>query len=312
MELRQLRYFAEVVEVGSFLGAANRLDTAQPSLWRQVKALEKELGVPLFERAGRRVKASAAGQLLLPLAEQVLADTDRLRALATEIAHGRAGIVTIACAYPLLLRFLAPLIGGFHAVRPDIHVAIHGSPGIPPIDLVITGDADFVTSPPILDRRLRGHLLGQARIVLVTPEDHPWRDRSTVEVSELAEVSVLVGPGLSLTRTLLAPALRARGMELDIFYESHDMASLIALAQAGLAIAVVSDHNLSGDTAPRGDDGHGFVVRPVDPIDGRVHDWPVLCDGETEMATEIWIYWSASRALSPAVEQFASHVCRSV
>ncbi|MFC7661379.1 LysR family transcriptional regulator [Pseudonocardia benzenivorans] len=53
MELRQLRYFAEVAHVGSFLGAADRLDVAQPSLWRQVKALEAELGVPLFERSGR-------------------------------------------------------------------------------------------------------------------------------------------------------------------------------------------------------------------------------------------------------------------
>lgn len=292
MELRQLRYFTEVVEVGSFLGAANRLGTAQPSLWRQVKALEKELGVPLFERTGRRVKASSAGRLLLPLAEQVLADADKMRALAAEITHGRAGVVTIACAYPLLLRFLAPLIGEFHVVRPDIHVVIHGSPEIPPIDRVITGDADFVTSLPISDRRLKGHLLGQARIVVVTTENHPWRDRSTVEVSELAEVSVLVGPGHSLTRRLLEPALRTRGMELDIFYESWDMASLIALAEAGVAVAVVAHHYLPGE--------------PVN------HNWPVLYDGKTEMASDVWVYWSASRALSPAVEEFASHVCRTV
>ena len=94
MDLRQLRYFKEVVEVGSFLGASEQLDTAQPSVWRQVKALEKELGVTLFERSGRRVKATSAGLVLLPLAEQVLASADKMKALATELMHGRAGIVT--------------------------------------------------------------------------------------------------------------------------------------------------------------------------------------------------------------------------
>ncbi|QIV79966.1 LysR family transcriptional regulator [Mycolicibacterium frederiksbergense] len=292
MELRQLRYFAEVVETGSFLGASNRLDTAQPSLWRQVKSLEKELGVPLFERSGRRVKVSSAGLLLLPLTEQVLAGADKIKSLASEITRGRAGTVTIACAYPHLLRFLAPLIGGFHMERPDVHVAIQGLPGLPPIDRVLSGEADFVTSIPVADRRLQGHLLGQARIAVVTPDDHPWRNRSEVKVAELAGVSVLVGPDHSLTRRLLEPALRTEGVILDIMYESHDMASLVALARAGLGVAVVADDHLPGE--------------PAD------HDWPVLCDDDHEMATPVWIYWAANRALSPPVQEFVRHVRNSV
>ena len=291
MELRQLRYFTEVVEVGSFLGAANRLDTAQPSLWRQVKALEKELGVPLFERSGRRVKASSAGMLLLPLAEQVLAGANKVKELATEITHGRAGVVTVACAYPHLLRFLAPLIGDFHRERPDIHVTIRGWAGLPPIDTVIDGDADFVTSLPVADRRLSGLLLGEARIVLVTGEDHPWRNRSTVEVSELGETPVLIGNERSLSRRLLEPALRDKGTVLDIAYESHDMASMVALARAGLGVAVIADDHLPGEQAEQ--------------------DWPVLHDDENPMAAPVWLYWSASRPLSPPVKEFVRHVRQS-
>jgi DNA-binding transcriptional LysR family regulator len=291
MELRQLRYFAQVVEVGSFLGAADHLDTAQPSLWRQVKALEKELGVPLFERSGRRVKASSAGLLLLPIAQQVLAGADKVKELATEINRGRAGVVTVACAYPHLLRFLAPLIGGFYTERPDIHVAIDGWAGLPPIDHVITGDADFVTSLPISDRRLNGHPLGEARVVVVVAADHPWRNRASIDVSELAGTSVLIGAGRSLSRRLLEPALRAKGVMLDIAYESHDMASMVALARAGLGVAVVADDHLPGEPAEQ--------------------DWPVLHDDETVMATPVWIYWSANRALSPPVREFVSYVRRS-
>jgi DNA-binding transcriptional LysR family regulator len=228
---------------------------------------------------------------LLPLAEQILTGADKVKELAAEITRGRAGVVTVACANPHLIRFLAPLIGDFHKRRPDIHVTIQGWTGLPPIDTVITGDADFVTSLPIADRRLSGNLLGEARIVLVTPEDHPWRNRAVVEVSELAQTSVLIGNERSLSRRLLEPALRARGTVLDIVYESHDMASMVALARAGLGVAVVADDHLPDEHAER--------------------DWPVLHDDDTAMATPVWLYWSASRPLSPAVKEFVSHVHQS-
>lgn len=292
MDLRQLRYFKEVVEVGSFLGASAELDIPQPSLWRQVKALEKELGVTLFERSGRRVKATSAGLVLLPLAEQVLAGADKMKVLATELMHGRAGIVTIACAYPHLLTFLAPLIGGFHVIRPEVQVAIHGLPGLPPIERVIDGEADFITSLPSSDHRLNGIELGQARIVAVTPDEHPWRHRPTVDVSELAGRPVLLGPAASLTRSLLEPALRSHGIRLDVVYESLDIASLTALARAGLGVAVVAEDHLPDESAGR--------------------DWPELRDGETSLATPVWIYWSSERIQSPPVAEFAGYVKRSV
>lgn len=292
MELRQLRYFTAVVEVGSFLGASEQLDTAQPSVWRQVKALEKELGVDLFERSGRRVKATSAGLLLLPLAEQVLADADKFTALATELMHGRAGIVNIECAHPHLLTFLAPLIGGFHAIRPDVQVAILGLPRLPSVDRVLRGDADVITSLPVSDARLAGMELGRAGVVVVTADEHPWRRRRSVELTELAGTSVLLGPSDSLTRRLLEPALRARGIELDVVYESLDFASLTALARAGLGVAVVAEDHLPGVAA--------------------AHDWPELRDGGTSFSTTVWIYWSSERVLSPSVTEFVNHVQRSI
>lgn len=292
MELRQLRFFTEVAQVGSFLGASNRLGTAQPSLWRQVKALEKELGIPLFERCGRNVKTTDAGELLLPLADHVLAGVEKMKTLAEEITRGRAGVVTIACAYPHLRRFLAPLIGGFHIQRPDVHIAIEGLPGLPPLDRVISGDADFVTSLPVSDHRVMGRQLGEARVVVVTSESHPWHNRSEVLVSELADTAVLTGPDFSLARRLLEPALRAKGILLDIVYESHDIASMVALAREGLGVAVIADDQLPGEPNQR--------------------QWPVLSDGTDTMATPVWIYWSATRRLSPPVEAFVGHLRQSI
>lgn len=287
MELRQLRYFSEVANVGSFLGAAERLDVAQPSLWRQVKALEAEFGVPLFERSGRGVVTTSAGLLLLPRAEQLLAQADALRLLSSELAHGRTGVVTVACAHPHVPRFLAPLIGRFHELHPGIHVAVHESAGLPSVEQVLSGDVDFVTGLPRNDERVGGHRLGDAQMIVVTADDHPWRRRPRISASDLAGVPVLTGGPDSLTRRLLEPALRDSGMVLDIVLESSNAPTLVALARAGLGVAVLADDNLAAD--PGG-------------------TWPLLVDERYPMSAQIWIHWALQRSLAPPVRAFAQHI----
>ncbi|SFL31155.1 LysR family transcriptional regulator [Geodermatophilus ruber] len=287
MELRQLRYFAEVAHVGSFLGAAERLDVAQPSLWRQVKALEAELAVPLFERSGRGVVITSAGSQLLPRAEQLLAQAEAIRVLSGELAHGRAGVVSIGCAHPHVPRFLAPLIGRFHRTHPGVHVAVHESPGLPPVEQVLTGDVDFVTALPRSDEALAGHRLGEVQLIVVTAEDHPWRHRAEIPASELAGVPVLIGGPGSLTRRLLEPALREEGVVLNTALETGNAPTLVAMARAGLGVAVLADDNLALDPAGT---------------------WPVLVDERYPMTTPIWLYWARHRPLAPPVRAFARHV----
>jgi DNA-binding transcriptional LysR family regulator len=287
VELRQLRYFTEVAHVGSFLGAAERLDVAQPSLWRQVKALEAELGVPLFERSGRGVVITSAGSQLLPRAEQLLAQTDAIRLLSGELAHGRSGVVTVACAHPHVPRFLAPLMGRFHQTHPGIHVAVHESAGLPSVEPVLFGGVDFVTGLPRTDERLCGHRLGDAQLVVVTADDHPWRRRTRIPAPDLAGVPVLTGGPDSLTRRLLEPALREGGLVLDIALETSNAPTLVAMARAGLGVAVLADDNLAADPAST---------------------WPVLVDKRYPMTAPIWIHWARQRPLAPPVRAFARHV----
>lgn len=288
MELRQLEYFQAVVEAGSFLGASERLHVAQPTVWRQVKALERELSVPLFERSGRRVKPTSAGRVLLPLAEQVLAGADKIELLAAELKVGRAGVVTVECAHPHVQTFLAPLIGGFHAARAEVKIEIQGRPGLPHVSRVIDGHSDFITSLPSGDSRVAGLELGSARVVVVTPDTHPWRHRPAVELSELSGVSVLLGHESSLARNLLEPTLLAHQIELDVAYQSLDTTSLVALARAGLGLAIMAEDHLPGDSS-------GW-------------EWPVLMSDGAPLVTPVWLYWSSERALSPSAASFVRYV----
>ncbi|MCW2636036.1 MAG: putative HTH-type transcriptional regulator YnfL [Blastococcus sp.] len=287
MELRQLQYLVAVARVGSFLGAASALGVPQPSLWRSVRALEAELGVALFERSGRGVQVTGAGHQLLPRAEQLLDRAGAISLLAAELAHGRAGVVTVACAHPHVPRFLAPLIGSFWSTHPGVHIAVHESSGLPAIDQVLDGDVDLVTGLPQADPRLAGHQLGDVRLAVVTSDDHPWRGRNLIPTAELRGQPVLIGHASSLTRRLLEPALREGGFALDITMESGNAATLVALARAGLGVAVVADDNLAVDDST---------------------SWPALVDEHSPMSSPLWIYWSRERALAPVVQSFVRHI----
>lgn len=288
MELRQLRYLAAVAHEGSFLRAAATLDVPQPSLWRSVKALEVELGIALFERSGRGVKLTGAGSQLLLRAEHLLNRAEALSLFASELARGRAGVVTVACAYPHVPRFLAPLIGTFRSAHPTIHVAVHEHSGLPPIEQTLNGDVDLVTGLQQQDdQRLARHQLGNVGLAVVTSDDHPWRNRSHVSSAELRGQPVLTGHADSLTRRLLEPALRAEGVDLDITLESGNATTIVALARAGLGVAVIADDNLSADDSAR---------------------WPVLVDEHTPMSAPLWIYWLREGCIAPAVQSFVRHV----
>lgn len=287
MELRQLRYFAAVARVGSFLGAAEELEVAQPSLWRQVKALETELGLRLFERSGRGVVITSAGSQLLPRVQVVLAQAGQVKTLSAELARGRAGLVTVASAHPHIPRFLAPLIGGFYRTHPGVHIALHESSGLPPLEQVLSGAVDFVTSLPQSTETLIGHRLGVVRLAVVTADDHPWRHRAEVSTSELRGVPVLTGGTDSLTRRLLEPALREAGFELDIVLETGNATTLVAMAQAGLGVGVIADDNLATHPAST---------------------WPHLVDQHYPMKSALYLYWSSSSSLTAPARAFSAHV----
>src|SRR6266516_3838932 len=104
MELRQLRYFRAVAETGTFTAAAEQSRVAQPALWKQVRELERELGVALFEKAGRRVRLTGSGALLLERVAHALESADREKSLAADLRLGRTGQVVISCSPPHINR----------------------------------------------------------------------------------------------------------------------------------------------------------------------------------------------------------------
>src|SRR5476649_440013 len=119
MQIQQLRTFYEVATTGSFTAAAARLYLTQPAVTQQVRALENELGFPLFERLGRRVRLTPAGEALLPYPTRLLALMEESLAAAREAAGRGTRMLHLGAGDTVATYILPDLIRTFHAHRPE-------------------------------------------------------------------------------------------------------------------------------------------------------------------------------------------------
>lgn len=284
MELRQLRYFAEVARIGTYTGAAAALHVAQPALWQQVRSLERELRVPLFERAGRRVRITRHGQILLTRVERVIEQVDQTQRLARDLREGRDGIVVVACSHRHVPRFMAAVVGAFRRDHPGIAVELREHPPLPglPVDDLSSGSADFALGTPQPDL-FDGFRAYRANVVAAVHAGHPWAKRRELGIEQLRDKPLLLATKPNLSRVLLDQSFRAAGFEPRIEAESSSAATLVALGDQGLGIPVL------------GDDAMGTV---------RQSRGPIVVDQAGRLGAEVWLHWRHTSAMSPGLKGF--------
>jgi len=186
VELRQLRYFVAVAEELHFGRAAERLSVVQPAVSQQVARLERELGVRLLERSSRRVALTGDGARLLAEARAALAAADNVRALAAELAAGRAGILRLGTSPGLADR----LHRGVSAMRrsvPDIGLElVHGTPAAH-CAAIRAGQLDLaLVRGPVRGPGLRTVELWREPLHAVLPASHPAAAAPALPVDALA------------------------------------------------------------------------------------------------------------------------------
>lgn len=253
MELRQLRYFSAVAREGTYTAAAERLHVAQPALWRQVQELERELGVALFERVGRRVRITAAGSLLLDRVEPALVGADRISELADALRHGRTGRVRVGCFAPHIVSYLAPVVAEVRREHPSIAVELiefgASGPGALQVrgslvDSLRSGATDAITTSEIAAADdLDGFPAYEVHVVAVPPPVGEWAvgaRRRRLSIDALRDTPLVVSPRGYFSRERLQAACRMGGFEPRIEVECTSPAALLALAEAGVGTAVVA------------------------------------------------------------------------
>ncbi|MGW6203646.1 LysR family transcriptional regulator [Streptomyces sp. NPDC055089] len=242
MELRHLFAFVAVAEELHFGRAAKRLQMAQPPLSQQIRRLEKELGVQLFERNTRSVRLTSAGESFLQPVRTVIADLDTAVQAAKAAGRGEYGRVSIGFAGASSHETLPRLTRAVRAAHPAIELVMTGQTyANVALARVADGSLDLgfvrlpVTQPGVTFR-----VIDEEELVCALPSDHPLAARESVPLEVLAGepfVSFPANTG-STVRDAMVGACEAAGFNPRVVQEAPDSYTILALVAAGVGVTL--------------------------------------------------------------------------
>lgn len=281
MDLRQLEYFREIADTGSINEAARRLNMSQPPLSYQLRLLEEELGVRLFERSSQGVTLTEAGTLIYSRAGELLSYADSTKQEVERF--GRRRILRLGLTSSTVAPMI-PFIAEYARRNPEASFEVHDGTTFSLFNSLLAGiiDVSVVRTPLRLDEVEHTVLCTEPMIAVSAPaEETPRRGR--------ASLSELTGRPLIVYRRyekLITDAFAAHALEADFFCVCDDARGAVLWAKAGLATAILPA-SMSSLCA-------GLDIREID---------------EKALETQILLIWRKGKKPLPAVQDFIA-VCR--
>lgn len=247
MELRHLRYFVAVAEELHFHRAAERLHISQPPLSQQIRALERELGIALFERNRRRVELTVAGASFLEDARAILEATERATGKVRRVAAGELGSLSIGFVGSAMFSPTLPaILREFRDRYGDVDLRLRELQTAEQLEALVAGriDVGVIRGPlasPELDTGLELLVIQREKLVVAVPDAHPLAKKPRLRAADLrGETFVILrrreAPGLFAS---LASVMRGvGGMPQDVL-EVAEMQTILGLVGSGFGVSLV-------------------------------------------------------------------------
>lgn len=282
--LRQLRTFVAVARLGSFTQAAKALHLSQPALTVQIRQLEENLGVQLFDRNTRMVKLTRIGREVLPQVARLQEELDAVLEHTREMAAGRRGIVRLACIPSFAASTLPDAIAVFRRTHPQVTFALKDVNWSRMVAMVRAEDVDFgVGDMSSVEPGLQFTQLREDRLQVVYKKGHPIGAMKKVTLRRLADHSMVMMDRDTSARPVIDAAFAAAGCYPQRACEVVSMASAAAMVRAGL----------------------GYAILPASSIEWRAHaGLAVRMIDEPVLIRRLGIIRKPGRTLSPPSDAF--------
>ncbi len=241
LDTRQLRSFVMIAQMSSFTAAARKLYLTQSALSHQIKALEEQLGAELFERSGKQVRLTVAGQALLPIANDVLAKLGEAMAVVGETKGEGRGRLRLGAAATVCEYLLPPVLREFRKRFPQHQLSVEPADTTPLVEHLLADQLDFaIVILPIRNSSLQTLELFEDELVAVVSPKHPWAKKKSVPLEEVPTQSFILYSRRSVTFQLLETFLRGKGIAMPNYVETGEADVIKAMVKMELGVGVVA------------------------------------------------------------------------
>ncbi|QHT60823.1 LysR family transcriptional regulator [Paenibacillus lycopersici] len=239
MELRQLEYFAAVCKEMHFSRAAENLCTTQSNLSQQIKFLENELGLPLFDRMGRRIALTDAGKILLEQCHLIFERIDYMKGAIADLKRMEGGRLDIGILPGDGDLLFDALLIGFHRAHPKLSIRVTETVDVYEQVLDGTRDLGVTTLPPNPDDRISIIPLFHEEFALAVRADHPLAKSKAVPFEQLRQLKmVMFGPEHQITRVIHS-CCQEQGFAIDNPIVTSTLSTLLSLVEQGVGVSIL-------------------------------------------------------------------------
>jgi DNA-binding transcriptional LysR family regulator len=263
MELRHFRYFVAVAEALSFTKGAEKLRLAQPSLTRQIKDLEEEIGARLLDRTKRRVRLTEEGKFFLTQAKRILAQSAQTIEAVQRLSRHETAALNVGYVANLFCSLIPASLASFERLFPNVSITLSDMTCGDQFRALAEGriDLGFVGfQKPIEERGLESRLIASYKTVAIVGKNSPLVKKAMIKLSDLKSVFFIsvseeTYPGY---REWLIATCQKVGFTPKILQDAKDERALIHAVEFGLGVAILPDQikKLSSE---------GVVFRPINP-----------------------------------------------
>ena len=248
MELRQLKYFITSADTLNFTEAARQCFITQSTLSQQIKQLETELGVQLFERIGKRVFLTETGRDFLPYARQAVADADYGVQRIKDMEELKTGRLCIGTTFGLSA-LITDAIARFSEQYPEVHLEVMFLKQDELIDAVRERKVDFALTFEMMEKDdlLTEQPVKTYHLCAIVSDQNPLAQQATVSLRQLADYNICTPARGMNARRMFDSLTNKKGIELQPKLEINEIHTLLHLVRTGRWVAILVDSITHGE-----------------------------------------------------------------
>ena len=240
MELKQLEYFMVLCQELHFTRAAEKLGIAQPSLSQQIRLLEHEVGMPLFDRIGKKNMLTTAGKTLLHHSYNVFHELSQARATISELQGLERGTLKVGALLTVVNYLLPPTVIEFHHSYPNVELFIHGLRTGDIYKGLLENELDLgIVFLPMEHEELEAVPLYNENLALAAPLEHPLAQKAFVTLHILKDTPSVLLPDTYFLRQVVNEQCRSLSFTPQPVLEMTTMESIVNMVSKGIGITIL-------------------------------------------------------------------------